>query len=539
MFPFVDACQGLERTVRDVARAVDKEVELIIEGGDLELDRSVLEGLKDPLNHLVRNAVDHGLETSLERQEAGKPAQGRITVSAALRGTQVEVIVADDGKGLDWEAIRLQARKQGLAEPSDDRAMAELIFHPGFSTAPIITHISGRGVGLDVVKSRAEALHGSIDVRSEPGRGTRFTLAVPLTLTTLRMLLVSAGSQIFALASTNVQKLLARRSCATSARYRAGRCSLWADHSCRWPRSPMHSAGRPERRRWSAANNRSWSWRRATGAWPSWSTNCWTNKKSWSRDLGPASGGPATSRVRPSWPSGRLALVLNVASLVRTALGRVAGPALARTPAGTVAAPKKRLLVVDDSITTRTLEKSILESAGYEVTTAVDGEDGWRHLQEHGADLLLSDVEMPRMNGFELTEIVRASNRFTVSSTTIWHASSTAACTGGDSPMRPSSSSPKSFGSQPTTSTCAEIVPIEAARFNTRTGSMPCGFRSDRLAMPAVIRLEHIERAGSFTARQCIDEDDRIPGIEQRIGQIEATNAIVLNRPRLPAVAAC
>ncbi|MBV9125949.1 MAG: Hpt domain-containing protein, partial [Planctomycetes bacterium] len=193
MLPFADACQGLDRMVRDLARATHKEVDLVIEGGAVELDRSVLEGLKDPLRHLVRNAVDHGAETPEKRQAAGKSPQARITVAAILRGAQVEVVVADDGKGIDLEALREQARKRRIPEPPDERELARIIFLPGLSTAKIITDVSGRGVGMDVVKSQVEALHGTVDLSWAPGKGTSFTLALPLTLTTLRALLLEAG----------------------------------------------------------------------------------------------------------------------------------------------------------------------------------------------------------------------------------------------------------------------------------------------------------------------------------------------------------
>ena len=209
MLPFAEACQGLDRLVRDLARVSGKEVELLVEGGQVELDRSILEGLRDPLYHLVRNAVDHGIETPDQRQAAGKLAQGRITLTAwRSRGTQVEVVVADDGRGLDLEAVRQRMRQQRLGEPADERDLASCIFLPGFSTASLITSVSGRGVGLDVVKSQVESLHGTIDLSFTAGQGTRFALAVPLTLTTLRALLVEAGEQTFAWASTNVQRLV-------------------------------------------------------------------------------------------------------------------------------------------------------------------------------------------------------------------------------------------------------------------------------------------------------------------------------------------
>jgi two-component system chemotaxis sensor kinase CheA len=414
MLPFAEACQGLERAVRDLAQAGGKQVDLVVEGGRVELDRSVLEGLKDPLNHLVRNAVDHGIEPSERRRAAGKPPVGRVTVAAELRGSQVEVVVADDGAGLDLDALRAVARKRGLPEPPEGSDMTHLIFLPGLSTAPIITDVSGRGVGLDVVKQRVEQLHGTIELASEPGRGTRFTLAVPLTLTTIRALLVVAGGQALAFPTTNVRKLIL---VGPDDVHRAGGREVLVTEGAPLPIAALAEAlGLAVPKPAGAA---------ASGRRPALIAAAGERRMAFvvdelltEQEVVVKALGARIRRVRnfsggTILPSGRVALVLNVAQLVRTALGRAPGATLA--PAAPAAAPlaAKRLLVVDDSITTRTLEKSLLEAAGYQVATAVDGADAWRFLQEQGADLVLSDVEMPRMDGLELTEAIRASPRFT------------------------------------------------------------------------------------------------------------------------------
>jgi two-component system chemotaxis sensor kinase CheA len=416
MLPFAEACQGLERTVRDVARAVDKQVDLVVEGGRVEIDRSVLEALKDPLRHLVHNAVDHGLETPGRRVELGKSPRGRVTVAASLRGSEVAVTVADDGSGLDLDALREQARRRGFDEPPDVRDLERMIFLPGFSTAGRITSISGRGVGLDVVKDRLERLHGTIDLASEPGSGARFTLAVPLTLTTLRALLTSAGGQVFAFATTNVQKLV-----------RVG-----AEDFRGVERRRVLSTGGPLLPVASLAETLGLPYVEPSGKAPGVIVAAGERRMVFLVDdflseqeitvkgLG--------ARVRHArffsgaaiQPSGKIALMLNAASLVRAALSRGSGatssPASmapsARSRPSTPAPSKKRLLVVDDSATARSLGKGLLEAEGYEVAVAVDGEDGWRALQEWSPDLLISDVEMPRMDGFALTRAVRASPRF-------------------------------------------------------------------------------------------------------------------------------
>jgi two-component system chemotaxis sensor kinase CheA len=411
MLPFADACQGLDRMARDLARAGGKDVALAVEGGAVELDRSVLEALKDPLRHLVRNAVDHGAETPDERRRAGKPPQARVTVTAVLRGAHVEVGVADDGRGIDLGALRQQLRRRGLPEPADERELARAIFLPGLSTSHLITDVSGRGVGLDVVKGRVEALHGTVDVTFAPGRGTRFALAVPLTLTTLRALLVEAGGQTFALAGTGVQKLV-----------RAGPgdlVSVAGRDMLRQGGAPLPLAGLAEVLGLPAREPAERARKR-----PAVIVAAGEQRVAFVVDEFLAEQeivikglGPRVRRVplvsgATILPSGRIALVLNAAHLIRAALARAPAGAAAAAQPVPAAAARRRILVADDSVTTRALEKSILEAAGYDVLAAADGEAAWSLLHERGADLLVSDVEMPRMDGFALAEAVRASLRF-------------------------------------------------------------------------------------------------------------------------------
>jgi two-component system chemotaxis sensor kinase CheA len=410
MLPFADACQGLDRMVRDLAQSGGKEVDLVVEGGDVELDRSVLEGLKDPLRHLVRNAVDHGAEPADARRRAGKPPRARVTVTAVFRGAHVEVGVADDGRGLDLDALRQQLRRRDLPEPADERELARAIFLPGLSTSRLVTDVSGRGVGLDVVKARAEALHGTVDVTFDPGRGTRFVLAVPLTLTTLRALLVGAGGQTLALAGTNVQKLVRvgpddLASVAGREMLRLGGTPLpvagLAETLGLAPHATSPGARRPAVI--VAAGERRMAF--VVDEFVAEQEVVIKNLGSRLRRVPLVSGATIL-------PSGQIALVLNAASLIRTALARGAGVTLTPAAPAPPAPTRRRVLVADDSVTTRTLEKSILEAAGYEVLAAADGDAAWRLLQERGADLLVSDVEMPRMDGLALAEAVRASPRF-------------------------------------------------------------------------------------------------------------------------------
>lgn len=413
MLPFARACEGLERTVRDLAAAGKKDAGLVLEGIDVELDHAILEGLASPLLHLVRNAVAHGLETPTARRAAGKPERGRITVSAALRGGGVEVAVEDDGRGVDLDAIREQARRRKLTVPDDPHELAKLIFTPGFTTAGMVTSVSGRGVGLDVVRARAEALHGSVAFSSEPGRGCRFVLTLPLTLTTLRVLFVAAGGQVYGLPAASVARLVRVSPEEIGA--------VGANEVLKLGGSPIPVAslagllgGRPSPPRPSG-------WKTPVVVLSSGlqTTAVAVDELLFEREVVIMSLGPRLSGARSAaggtiLPTGRVALVLNVGNLVEAARTRVSGSAGLRPalPASTTPEPRKRLLIAEDSVTTRTLVKSILESSGFEVLEAADGLDGWHLLQDHDVDLVVSDVDMPRMDGFSLTTAIRDSKRF-------------------------------------------------------------------------------------------------------------------------------
>jgi two-component system chemotaxis sensor kinase CheA len=409
LLPFAEACAGLERVVRDLAKAGGKEAELVIEGADIELDRSVLEGLKDPLLHLVRNSMDHGIEPPALRHARSKPARGQIRVAAALRGAFVEVTVADDGGGLDLAAIRERARQKNLPEPEDDRELARYVFLPNFSTAPIITEISGRGVGLDAVKTQVETMRGAVDLGFEEGRGTRFVLTLPLTLTTLRVLLTRTRGQTFAIDNAAIERLL--RIGPDDLRSVDGRDVL----ALGGPPTPVVSLADLLD---LAAEETVHAERRfpvvllAVGGQRVGLLvdELLAEQEVMVRALGPRLAGLRAASGALVLPSGGVALILNTADLVRRATRHV--PTRSTIPVASQVATKGRLIIADDSVTTRTLEKSILEAAGYDVSVASDGLEAWRLLQEKGADLVVSDVQMPRMDGFDLTAAIRSSQRF-------------------------------------------------------------------------------------------------------------------------------
>jgi two-component system chemotaxis sensor kinase CheA len=208
MIPVGHVFERFPRLVRDTARALDKDVEFVLDGGDIELDRSTLDALGDPVLHLLRNAVDHGIETPADRVAAGKPARGRLTLSAQRETNYVIIRVADDGRGIDRDAVLMRAHGAGLVGDQttslSDHELLHVLTHPGFSTAQTVTDVSGRGVGLDVVDAAVRALGGTLDVRSVAGRGTVLTLRLPLTVSVIRALLARLGNETIAIPITNV-----------------------------------------------------------------------------------------------------------------------------------------------------------------------------------------------------------------------------------------------------------------------------------------------------------------------------------------------
>ncbi len=409
MVPFAEACVGLDRVVRDLAAGSAKQVSFVVAGSEIELDRSVLEGLKDPLLHLVRNASDHGIEPAELRRSRGKPAAGRITVSARVLGAMIEVTVADDGAGLDLDAIRGRLRQLQLPEPTDDEGLARCIFLPAFSTVKRVTEISGRGVGLDAVRNRIEGMRGSVDVAFTPGNGARFVMQAPMTLLTIRALVIEAGDQSFGFDDTAIERLL--RIDAEEIRSIEGRRVIAVGEA---PVPLLRLAPLLELREEPGSKTadmltiillRHGDRRVAIEV-----DRLVAEQEIVLRSLGPRLSGLKLYAGGFSLPNGKIALVLNAAELLERALsGNVAQGA---SPRETTVATRHRLIVADDSVTTRTLEKSILEAAGYEVHAASDGAEAWRILQETGADLVVSDVEMPGMNGIELTRTIRNSARF-------------------------------------------------------------------------------------------------------------------------------
>jgi two-component system chemotaxis sensor kinase CheA len=397
-----DACRGCERIVHDTAAATGKRAELVVHGGEVRVDRAQVEVLRDVLIQIVRNAIAHGLELPDVRRLAGKPELGHVTIEAHIEGDSVRVTVADDGAGLDLEAIAAQSARRGhRVESVADIGRA--IFAPGLSTATSVTELAGRGVGLDVAKQRIEAMHGSITVASERGRHTTFTIELPTTVATITAMVVSCSGVAYAIPSASVDRVL--RIDRKAVRHAEGKSLTRIDDG--WLPlgmlatvldKPAPAADR------SAAIVLVQSGRRVALVVDSIVGMSELVVGALDHRLGRIRHLTGQARLA----SGRVALVINASDVIDDVLEM----AVALPGEPVTAVKRRKIMVVDDSATTRALEANILRTAGYEVVVAVDGEAALRQLaQSPHVDLIVSDVDMPNLDGFGLTQAVRGDDR--------------------------------------------------------------------------------------------------------------------------------
>lgn len=415
LLPLSTILEPFSRMVRDLSHDLAKEVELTLEGTSTRLDKKILEELREPLIHLLRNAVDHGIEPPDERARKGKAARGKLLISARQEGTKILVVVKDDGRGLDRDAIAAQAVERGLASAEEikrwpENEVLDLIFRPGFSTAAGVTEVSGRGIGLDAVIDRLERLKGSILTESKPGEGVTFTLSLPLTLSTTHALLFRSGGDVFCLPTDALEKtLLVSPEEITSVE---GKATVVID-------------GTPIAFAWLADVLGAPKSEDKNGAIPALLLSGPRGRVVFGveallgeeeivvKALGKFFGHIPQLSGGTILGKGEIALILNPNDLLRSVSHQVrAASVLPARSAAPRAAAKKRVLVVEDTLTTRTLEKNILEAAGFEVTTAVDGEDALIKLYEKSFDIIVTDVQMPRLDGFALTEKIKKDERF-------------------------------------------------------------------------------------------------------------------------------
>lgn len=407
MVPVSTITDQLHRAVRDLARSLGKTVRWEVRGDDTELDRRVLQHLADPLVHLVRNAVDHGIETAAERVAAGKSEAASIRLHAMQLGSEVIITVTDDGRGIDVERVRAEATQRGTetSDMSDEDALM-LIFRSGLSTADFISEVSGRGVGLDVVRASVDAIRGRIEVRSEPGVGSEFRIVVPITLAVLPCLLVGVGARRFAIPLHSV--VVAQADDGSLEAHAEGRPRIWVGDETVPVSSLQATLGVDGE---SAEDG------------PLVVVTSVTRRYAFRVDalLGQRDvvvkglGGllPRLSMLAGASvePDGSILVVLDALGLIDQArLSHVGVERIGTMLDEEVITRETRgsVLVVDDALTVRELQRSILERAGYEVRVATDGVEALALLTAEPADLVLTDVEMPRMGGFELTAAIRS-----------------------------------------------------------------------------------------------------------------------------------
>ncbi|UXI68594.1 hybrid sensor histidine kinase/response regulator [Tahibacter amnicola] len=412
MRPFADGTHGFPRMVRDVGRTLGKPVRLEIVGLGTQVDRDMLEKLDAPLGHLLRNAVDHGIESAEKRAAAGKPAEGLIQLEAHHSGGTLQIVVADDGAGVDVERLRQRIVDRKLtttevAEKLSETELLEFLFLPGFTMKDTVTDISGRGVGLDVVQDMIRQVRGTVRISSTPGKGARFTLQLPLTLSVVRTLLAEIGGEPYAfplayinrtlkLDKTRIELLEGREHFAfenqhiglVSARQvlEGGELRVVGDEL------PVIVVG-DHNHTFGLVVDRFLGERELV-------------VQPLDARLGKVKDITAGALMEDGSPT----LIVDMEDMIRSIDKLISGGRLSKVErdGGGVAGVKvKRVLVVDDSLTVRELERKLLGNSGYEVEVAVDGVDGWNAVRTGSFDLVVTDVDMPRMNGIELVSLIK------------------------------------------------------------------------------------------------------------------------------------
>ncbi|MFH1118032.1 MAG: hybrid sensor histidine kinase/response regulator [Pseudomonadota bacterium] len=417
MLPCSTVLEIFPKLVRDLSRDSGKEANLVIRGGDLEVDRRILEQMKDPLIHLLRNAIDHGIEDPDQRERAGKPRQGTVTIAISqMSGKQLEMVVSDDGAGIDAVRVKEAATQQGLLTEQEKHAVERqdalsLMFRSEVSTSSAVTSISGRGLGLAIVREKVENLGGNISVSSEPHYGTTFRVILPITLSTFRGILVKAHDRQFVLPTANVERV--SRIKRDTIKTIGNTDTIEMNHRV----VPLVRLGdilelpRPEK-----GNGDSQYLPvlllRSGETLVSFCVDAILQEQ----EVLVKSLGNQLSRVRnvagaTVLGSGKLVPILSISDLIKSAVKQSFETTARRLEAQAHIDKAKSILVVEDSITSRMLLKNILESSGYEVTTSVDGAEAFSALRTQHFDLVVSDIEMPRMDGFQLTSNIRADER--------------------------------------------------------------------------------------------------------------------------------
>ncbi len=411
MIPVGNLLCTFPRYVRDLSQELQKNVELILKGEDVKVDKAVLEGLKDPMIHLLRNSIDHGIESESVRKERGKPEKGLITIEIKEEQGLIKISITDDGTGIDVKKLSAMAESKKLLKKEeldkmDDAEKLDLIFRSGFSTKDIITDTSGRGVGLDVVKSNIDNLNGHISISTIPEKSTTFTLSVPLSIASERGLLIKCAEQNFVVPTSSVERVLLINP-EQIINVQGGQAIVLENKTI--PLKILSDILNLENKSTVNANKLSIIViNRGNHILAFLVDEIVGEKEIVIKALqDPLSKTPCVSGGT-LLESNRVIMVLEPGDLIHHALQKNTRHVSLKKE-NTNESDKKHILVVDDSITTRTLEKNILESKNYEVTVAVNGKDAWDILQKKKFSLLITDIMMPVMDGFTLTEHVKSS----------------------------------------------------------------------------------------------------------------------------------
>ena len=416
MLPVSTVFDFFPRAVRDLARQFNKEIQLTIEGGETRLDKHMIDQLKAPLLHLVRNSADHGLESPEEREKKGKPRQGELVLSAHQEGDEVIIQIIDDGRGIHPAKVRQKALEKGVidenrAEAISNREAVYLIFEPGFSTKSVVTDTSGRGVGMDVVRQEIEALKGKVLIETEIDRGTQISLILPLTLAISQMCLVEAEDSFYAIPTSAIlttavvpvshvrsmvnQSAIMILDQITPLVYLSDVLGFGRSQAEANDEIPVVVIEHEHQRMAFAVN-------RFLGVHVMVIKSVGDHLKRVENVAGTSILG-----------SGEVAIILHIPDLMKNAKSVAQGRKKRAKMLPAVEEKKRQaILVVEDSMITRELEKNILESAGYEVDVAVDGQEGLEKISQKDYQLVVSDVDMPHLNGFEFIKQLKADERY-------------------------------------------------------------------------------------------------------------------------------
>jgi two-component system sensor histidine kinase and response regulator WspE len=417
MRPLADGIRGLPRLVRDLARSLGKQVRLEVRGDQTGVDRDILDKLEAPLSHLIRNALDHGIEPPARREAAGKPATGSIILEARHHAGTLTITLTDDGAGIDVGLLRATAVDRGLvaaqiADHLSEQELLEFLFLPGFSTRRSVTEVSGRGVGLDVVQTMVRAVGGTVRLATEPGRRTVFTLQLPITMSVIRALLVAIAGEPYAFPLPRIDRIISCRQ--ADIRSCEGRHYIDCDGTAiglvlaaqvlhvQPDRPPPLAIDAPVPV--VVVGDRGQRFGLVVDAFLG-------ERDLEVRPLDPRLGGVPDISSASLLENGDPVLIVDVEDLVRSIDALLAGRRLTRVEFARIASQRrrtKRVLVVDDSITVREVERQLLQARGFDVDVAVDGIDGWHAVCERHYDLVVSDVDMPRLDGIGLVSRIKA-----------------------------------------------------------------------------------------------------------------------------------